>query len=279
MTVITSGAPKFTEADLDFVVDEVAPGAQNKEHLKQLILEDADFRKALLEDEKVFNRLIVDEEAFLRISTPLYFEVLLRKSRRELETVTHTIERTGRENIPVFDTREVTKLLDQPGILYYLAHLLASFTRINSYRIRMRTPRGRLRLVRYNDMDIDCLIDFCSRAEEEERFAFYKRIADVCLFVSGVFPESASPPFSAVSVGGPRRRFGGGMRRTMEEYVHEGQSFYGLAQQHPQAQKLQLSDVFELLGKQFTWARKPLGFIATNYLHARTDQLFGSRTQ
>jgi len=69
------------------------------------------------------------------------------------------------------------------------------------------------------------------------------------------------------------------MRRTMEEYEHEGQSFYGLAQQHPQAQKLQLSEVFELLGKQFTWARKPLGFIATNYLHARTDQLFDSRTQ
>ena len=111
MTVTTSGAPEFTETDLDFVVDEVAPGAQNKERLKQLILEDANFRKALLEDDKVFHRLMVDEEAFLKISTPLYFEVLLRRSLKELESATHTIERSGRENIPVFDTREVMELL------------------------------------------------------------------------------------------------------------------------------------------------------------------------
>ena len=279
MIVTTSGAPKFTETDLDFVVDEVAPGAQNKEHLKQLILEDADFRKALLEDDKVFNRLIDDEEAFLHLSTPLYFEVLLRKSLKELESATHTIERTGRENIPVFDTREVMELLGQPGVLYYLAHMLASFTRINSYRVRMRTPRGNWRRVRYNDMDIDCLIDFCSRAEEEERFAFYKRIADLCLFVTGVFPEYASSPSRSATVGGRRHRIGGEKRRSLEEYEHEGQRFYGLAQRHPKAWKLQLSEVFGLLGVHFTWAHKPLSFVATNYLHARVNLLFGSQTQ
>ena len=111
MTMTTCGAPEFTETDLDFVVDEVAPGARNKEQLKQLILEDAAFRKALLEDDKVFNRLIVEEEAFLKISTPLYFEVLLRRSLKELKSTTYTIERSGRENIPVFDTREVMELL------------------------------------------------------------------------------------------------------------------------------------------------------------------------
>lgn len=168
MAVTTTDAPKFTETDLDFVVDAAAPEAQNKESLKQLILEDADFRKALLENDRVFNRLMVDEEAFLKISTPLYFEVLLRKSRNELGAATHTIERTGRESIPVFDTREVMELLGEPGVLSTAA---------------------------------------------------------------------------------------------------------------PEARTLQLSEVFELLGEHFTWARKPLGFIATNYLHARRSQLFSLRTQ
>ena len=43
-----------------------------------------------------------------------------------------------------------------------------------------------------------------------------------------------------------------GKRRSLEEYEHEGQRFYGLAQRHPKAWKLQFSEVFGLLGGHFT---------------------------
>ena len=181
----------LTDADLDFVIGEAAPEALNKERLKQLIRDDEDFRKALVGDERVFRMLMNDEEVFLKISPALFFEVLLRKTMRELEAATHTVERAGKKSIPVFDTREVTDLLARPAVLEYLAQMLASFTRIESYVIPVRVRRGVRRRVRYNDMDIDSLLRVCATTDEEHRLGLYKRIADVCLFISGVFPDYA----------------------------------------------------------------------------------------
>jgi hypothetical protein len=95
----------------------------------------------------------------------------------------------GRQDIPVFDTREVTNLLARPGVLEYLARMLASFTRIQTYTIPVRVRRGVRRRIRYNNMDIDSLMRFCATADEKDRLSFYRRIADVCLFITGIFPD------------------------------------------------------------------------------------------
>ena len=176
------GGPYLTDADLDFVVGEAAPSALDKERLKRLIQQDEDFRRALVGDERVFQRVTSDEEVFLRVSPALYFEVLLRRALQELEVASHTVERAGRQSIPVFDTQEVVELLARPDVLEALAQWLASFTRIRSYTMAVRVRRGILRRIRYNDMDIDSLLRLCTTAEEEQRLGFYKRIADVCLF-------------------------------------------------------------------------------------------------
>ncbi len=269
------GATGFTEADLDFVVGEVAPAASNKESLKLLMREDAGFRKALVGDEKVFQRVINDEEIFLKVSPSLYFEVLLRKALRELETATHTVERTGRQSIPVFDTKEVVGLLARPEVLEYLAQMLASFTRIHSYVIPVRVRPGIRRRIRYNDMDIDSLLRFCATVDEEHRFGFYKRIADVCLFISGVFPDYTYRDYRYPASGAARPMAARQARRSVEEYEEEGRRFYGLAEEHPAARALQLSDVFGLLRLHFTSARKPLSFIAAHYLHTHKQTVFG----
>ncbi|MEK7777073.1 MAG: hypothetical protein AAB303_00410 [Chloroflexota bacterium] len=267
------GTTAFTEADLDFVVGEVAPTASNKESLKLLIREDEGFRKAVVGDEKVFQRVINDDEILLKVSPALYFEVLLRKALRELETATHTLERTGRQSIPVFDTKEVVGLLARTEVLEYLAQMLASFTRIHSYVIPVRVRPGIRRRIRYNDMDIDSLLRFCANVDEEHRFGFYKRIADVCLFISGVFPDYTDMyryPASGEARPMAMRR----ARRSVEEYEQEGRRFYGLAEEHPAARAMQLSDVFGLLRLHFTSARKPLSFIAAHYLHTRKQAVF-----
>ena len=269
------GANSFTEADLDFVVGEVAPTASNKESLKLLMREDDGFRKALVGDEKVFQRVINDEEIFLKVSPSLYFEVLLRKALRELETATHTLERAGRQSIPVFDTKEVVGLLSRPEVLDYLSQMLASFTRIHSYVIPVRVRPGIRHRVRYNDMDIDSLLRFCANVDEEHRFAFYKRIADVCLFISGVFPDYTYLGYRYPASGAARPTAARQARRSVEEYEQEGRRFYGLAEEHPAARTLQLSDVFGLLRLHFTSARKPLSFIAAHYLHTRKQAVFG----
>ena len=219
-----------------------------------------------------------DEEIFVKVSPSLYFEVLLRRAHKELELATHTVERTGRQNIPVFDTQAVVGLLARPQVLEYLSQMLASFMRIRSFVVPLRPRGGIRRRMRFNDMDIDSLLHFCAQADESQRLSFYKRIADVCLFVSGVFPEQALRVYqqAATARGGP-----GPMRpssRTLEDYEREGRQFYGLAEGHPAANELDMSRVFGLLREHFTSARKPLTFISAQYLHSRRSHLFGAPT-
>ncbi len=265
---------RFSERDLDFVVENAAPDIQERGKLKQLILEDDSFRRGLLGDERLFQRLMADDETFVGVSPTLYFEVLLRKALSEIEQATHTVERAGSETLVVFDTNEVVELLSRPVVLDYLVDMLASFTRVESYTIPVRARRGTWRRVRFNDIDIDSLMQLCSAVEEERRLAFYKRIADVCLFVIGVFPEHAAPnhryPFSGES----RPRLGRWRRRGLEDYEAEGRHFYKLAGQHPDAKAMHLSEAFWLLHEKLSVAKKPLTFISQHYLQHRRRQLF-----
>ena len=64
-------------------------------------------------------------------------------------------------------------------------------------------------------------------------------------------------------------------RRTIKDYETEGRSFYRLAEEHPAARLIDLTDVFALLRENFTSARKPLAFIASRYFHSKRQHLFG----
>ena len=276
----TSGQwPHFSEGDLDFVVEIVAPGAADPDALKRLLSEDAQFRSAMLSDDALIERVQSDDEVLLRISPALYFEILLRRSHKALETAAYTEERQGRASIPVFDTPDVIKFMERPGVVEYLASMMASFTRVHSYTVPVRVRRGVRRRVKYSDMDIDSLVKFASAAPHEQKFGYYKRIADVCLFLSGVFPDGAQRRTAGASgrAGGTAPPVGRRwrMRRTIEDYEREGRIFYGLAQRHPAARALELERVFKTLEQNFTAARKPLTFVATRFLHARKRQLFG----
>ncbi|MEE8442280.1 MAG: hypothetical protein V3S37_00900 [Dehalococcoidia bacterium] len=275
MTETTYNLFNLSEADLEFVVNTAAPGADDKEHLKRLVQKDEAFRKTLVGDEKVFQRAMADEELFLKISPPLYFELLLRRALKDLEVATHTVERTGKQRIPVFDVRDVVGLLGRSEVLDYLVQMLASFIRIHSQTVVVRVRKGIRRRVRYNDMDIDSLMHFAGMVDEEHRFAYYKRIADACLFVTGVFPEYVFYDYRYPGSEQVRPAAAGRLRRSLEEYEETGRRFYGLAERHPTAHILRLSEVFGLLREHFVSARKPLEFMSTHYLHAHRRQLFG----
>ena len=272
----SSGNTHFTEVDIDFLIGEAAPQASNKVRLRQMILEEQEFRQAIVGDERVFQRVISDAEVMVKLSPALYFEILLRKASKELDLSAYTVERIGKETIPVFDTSGVTELMGQPRVLEYLAQMLASFTVIESQVRRVRVRRGIWRRIRHNDMDIDSLVQLCSAADEENRLGYYKRIADVCLFVSSVFQEH-----SYFGQGGGQSPFPASrrMRRSMEDYEWEGKRFYSLAESHPAARLAGLSDIFGVLREQFIYARKPLRFIASQYLHSSRANLFGSPPQ
>ena len=223
----------FTDGDLDFLVSIVVPGLSNALSVREAIRNDPAYRKAIVSDERVFSQVINDKESFLKISPSLYFEVLLRRAQKDLISSSYTIEREGRGNIPVFDTGKVAGFLDTPNMLEYLANMLASFTRIRSFVVPVRVRKGIRRRVRYNDMDVDSLIDFTARVDESERFSYYKRIGDVCLFLTGLFRDSTysqKSHFGSNFQSGtyPRTTFVRKRRRSVEEYESEGRRFYRL---------------------------------------------------
>ena len=264
----------LTDSDLAFVVSAAAPDASDVEHLKHLARNDPDFRHAIVADDRVFQQMMRTKDVFLSVTPALYFEVLLRRVQKHFETAKFTVEKSGREAVAVFDTPEVVDFLARPQILEYLAQMLASFVRIESYVTRVRVARGIRRRVRFSDMDVDSLVRLCAAADESQRFRYYKRIADVCLFISGVFPsQGASSQARASGNYGPMTT--GRARRTLEDYEVEGRRFYRLAERHHAARVLDLSSVFGLLAERFASARKPLNFMVAHYLHSRENQLFG----
>ena len=276
MTSATFKNPKLSSRDLDFLVNTATPEVTDKAQLKQIIQDDADFRNKYVSDETVFRSVVSDDEALLKISPALYFEILLRKAGRDLSATSYTLEKTLTMSIPVFDTHDLAALLADESLLGYLAHMLSSFTRIESYTVSFRIKKGVWRKIRFNDLDIHSLMRFCDIVEDFYRFSLYKRIADICLFMLGLFPEYTVRNFRYPLSGKRRPSTGANPRIPPEEYEKEGRRFYKLAAEHKTARELRMETVFQMLYENFHKAKKPLNFIAEHYLRYKRQMIFNN---
>jgi hypothetical protein len=275
MMPLNPKSARFSERDLDFLVETAAPEVTDKPRLKQIIRKDEDFRNRFIAGEKVFSRLMDDSEIFLKISPSLFFEILLRKAARDLGEVSYTVEKTRTMRIPVFDTKDVVEFLNIESLLVYLAHMLSSFTKLESYAASFRVRKGVWKKIRFNDLDIHSLMSFCEAVEDEYRFGFYKRIADISLFMLGIFSDYTERDYRYPLSGEVRPQIRGKLRISPEDYEKEGRRFYRLAAEHQSAEELALSDVFRSLHGNFQEAKKSLNFIAENYLQYKRHSFFG----
>lgn len=264
-----------SESDLDFVISVVAPDFKDKRKLKQLIREDRSFRRGLFSNEKLFRKVMDEEETVARISPALLFEILLRRTTTELERRDYILESAGRQNIPVFHSKKAASFLAAESNLDYLVSMLSSFTRSESFVLSIRIGRGIWRKLRFNDMDIDNLIRLCSLLDEEERFPLYKRIADLCLFILGIFPEYALPDSPSRSDTGLQMGITKRLQRTAADYEREGIMFYNLAKEHRRAEPLGLKELLHEMEVNFNLARGCLNFVSEHYLRFRKNTLFG----
>lgn len=264
---MSNGAKRLalSENDLSFLVETVSPEVTDKHRLKQILQQDTDFRSTFVGSERVFKRIMDDEEIFLKISPRLFFEVLLRKVSSDLEKRTYTVEKTKTMRIPVFDSRDVVNLLTKESLVFYLADMLSSFTKIESYSMSFRVRKGVWTKIRFNDLDLESLMDMSEMVEDPYKLGFYKRIADVCLFILGIFPDHAEREYRYPS-GELRPRVPYRTRISPEDYEKEGRRFYKLAAEHHAAREMELSDTFMTLHGHFEKAKKPLNLIAERYL-------------
>ncbi|UCD88624.1 MAG: hypothetical protein JSW04_09115 [Desulfobacterales bacterium] len=265
----------LSDRDLGFLIDTVSPDVKDKQTLKQILAQDRDFRNKFVGDKKVFKRVIHDDEIFLKISPILFFEILLRKTTQDFEKSSYTYEKSGRLRIPIFDSENLVSLLSNDSILTYLAHMLSTFTKIKSYTISFRVRDGIWHKVKFNDMDIESLARFSQSIEGEYRIVLYKRIADVCLFVLGIFPEYIENEYRYPLSGQIRSQTPGKLRLNPEKYEEEGRKFYKLVSECLISEDMVASNIFTNLHEHFQEAKKPLNFLAEHYLQYKKLHVFG----
>ena len=128
----------------------------------------------------------------------LVFSVMVHRVAAELEGAAFVEEWLGPgRSVPVFDVGTLREFLAGASRRAFLAELLTSYTRVASGSVWQRTPRG-WRRRRYSELDPLRLAQLLEVVPEEQRASVCRRLGDLALFLSGVFPEyAASHPLQA----------------------------------------------------------------------------------
>ncbi|NPV28862.1 MAG: hypothetical protein HPY58_04250 [Firmicutes bacterium] len=272
MSVAMAYLRDLSEADLYFIVTTVVTKRRDYDYLCALLKDKPDFIDIMLDDEKLFMRVQEDQDIFLKISPFLLFSILLRQAKREMEKQTYTMEIVSRrERIPVFDARDATQLLQNRDVREYLARMLASFTRVECATVVFKA-RGMTYQRHFSDLDFDDVLELAGMVELPFRFPFYKRLADIALFISGIFPESCrTQGFAGEEI---PARLAGQRQRTLHEYEVEGRRYYDLASTYEEAREQGLAEVLSLLAEKFALARKPLNYLTEHYIEKHRSKWF-----
>jgi len=275
--VVKSLQVEFSASDILFLIETVDPQLVSR---IDTIKDDPVLIEGMLDNEfgKLFQRIMLmrEDRIMARITPRFLFEVLLRAAIKGLEGRRYTVERTARQKIPVFDSSEVVRFFGNRAVLRYLVDMLSSFTRTDSFTVSRRVRAGVWRKVRFSDMDVDSLVRLCDAVDEEYRFGIYKRIADLCLFILGMFPEYVISEFRYPLGGQAHPKVFGKWVRSAEDYETEGRRFYHLAGEHRNAVMLDLAEVLGQLHDNFNLARKPLNYISENLVLFKRQRLFPS---
>ena len=150
----------------------------------------------LLEHPGVFRAVVGPGETAHGLAVPaspfLVFAVFVQRAAAELASMDHVPGRTGPgQRVPVFDAPALRDFLGEPARRLFLAELLASFTRVASGRYRVGGG-GRMRTRRFSELDPVRLAGLLEAVPQAERPGVYRRLGDVTLFLTGVFPDYAT---------------------------------------------------------------------------------------
>src|SRR5580693_1181359 len=158
--------------------------------------------EALLADprvfEAVFGRASVTAGQAVLVSPFLAFGVAVHRAVADLSDVDYLPERSGRQRVPLFDAPQLRDFLGSAARRLFLAELLASFTRnAAAYRPAPKGQPGtrqarQARARRISELDLVRMAGLLDTVPEAERAGVYRRLGDVALFLTGVFPDYAA---------------------------------------------------------------------------------------
>jgi hypothetical protein len=230
-------------------------------------------------------------EAWAQVSPFLLFAVAVHRGHADLAASSFVAEPfAGHRRIPVFDTALLREHFDDPERRLFAIEHLASYTRVASGPVWVRSSHdGRTRRVRFSELDPVRLAGLVDLVEDEDLPGIYRRLGDLALFLTGVFPDHAArTPAHPIAV----ERLARSVRAVGEGFRPEeiaplaganglggllrvlGPRWYRLA-----AQKTPLTPVRRMLddaAEGFDTARRFLTMLTDRYLFPLRDGWFGS---
>ena len=239
--------------------------------------------EALIDSSATFRQLFSDpgRDPLLRGTPFLIFAVLIHRVVRDLGQASFVEEWVGpRQRVPVFDTAGLKDFGADPLRRFFLVQLLASYTNVASGSMLVKTSRG-WRRRRFSELDPMRLIELAELVPEPERPSVYRRLGDLSLFLTGVFPDYAAERLIAER----ERR---GLERALRPADREqsegrdgiwlleqlGRRAYRIAQQGAD-RAAPMAGVLGEVSQNFAIARRVLNFMTDRYLYPMRRQWFG----
>ncbi|GAA1809011.1 hypothetical protein HC028_22720 [Planosporangium flavigriseum] len=238
----------------------------------------------LFDHPELFDRVYGPDPAGLIGISPFFtFLVAVEQAAREISVAPFLAERSApRQRVPVFDAPRLRDFLIDPMRRLFLAELLASFVRVASGRYWTRTARG-WRSQRYSELDPLRLAQLAEQTPRAYRPGAYRRLGDVSLFLTGVFPDYAQlyafGPFDTARLlraTGLAQDDESGLLTAppIQLLEHLGQRWYRLASELAPVATAQLAVVSQVADR-FRDARRILNHIADHHFSRVDNPWFG----
>jgi hypothetical protein len=220
-------------------------------------------------------------DPLLQGSPFLLFAVLVHRASRDLDQASFVEEWVGpRQRVPVFDVSGLRDFGAHPLRRFFLSELLASYTHVASGSVMVQTSRG-WRRRRFSELDPVRLVELAELLPEAERPSVYRRLGDLSLFLTGVFPDYAA---ERLVVARERRQLEraleAGDREDAERrdgvwlLEHLGRRAYRIAQRSADRRTM-MAGVLGEVSENFAAARRMLNFLTDRYLFPLRQRWFG----
>jgi hypothetical protein len=153
---------------------------------------DPELVERLLSDPRSFQAVLGsgrERDPLLAASPFLVFALAVQRGASDLREAAFVGEWAGpRRRLPVFDAASLREFLAEPARRLFLAELLASYVHVASGSVLVQTRRG-WRRQRFSELDPVRLAALLDVVPATERAGVYRRLGDLALFLTGVFPD------------------------------------------------------------------------------------------
>lgn len=280
----TAYLARITERDLRFLALTTGGRAESVANLRS----EPARTEELIGRSEVFDALFApwSDHPFSLASPFLVFSVLLDGTAKDLGSTGFVYEWVGpHQRIPVFDVEALRGFVDDAMRRVFLSDVLASYTHVVSGSVWFRDRRGWSRR-RFSELDPVRLAALLEVVPDTERIAVHKRLGDLALFLTGVFPDAAERLLRPVQINR--------LERILDEVAPSrddvpgeppgavgllqrlGRRSYGVVAKVVRGPEFDTAAVLPHVAERFSEARRVLNFLTDRHLFPVRDAWFPS---